>query len=55
LWFTKKRQRNDNANDYRNREPLDDPALSGMTLAELADLPMPAYAKENCSGSIRII
>ena len=55
LWFTKKRQGNDNANDYRNREPLDDPALSRMTLAELADLPMPAYAKENCSGSIRII
>ena len=53
--FTKKRQRNDNAIDSGNREPLDHPALSRMTLAQLADLPMPAYAKENCSGSIRII
>ena len=36
-------------------EPLDDPALSRMSLEQLADLPMPAYTKENCNGSIRII
>lgn len=28
-------------------EPLDHPELARMTLAELADLPMPAYTREN--------
>ena len=53
--FTPRRQRNDNAIDSRNREPLDHPALSRMTLEQLADLPMPAYTKENCTGSVRVI
>ena len=37
------------------REPLDDPALTCMTLAQLADLPIPSYVKENCNGSVRVI
>jgi hypothetical protein len=41
--------------DSGKREPLDHPAMSRMTLAQLADLPMPAYTKENCTGSIRVI
>jgi hypothetical protein len=53
--FTKSRQHIDNAADSTNREPLDHPELSRMTLAQLADLPMPAYTKENCTGSIRVI
>jgi hypothetical protein len=53
--FTKKPQRNENAIYSGNREPLDHPALSRMTLCQLADLPMPSYTKENCTGSIRII
>ena len=53
--FTKRLQNNDNAIDSGKREPLDHPALSRMTLAELADLPMPAYTKENCTGSVRVI
>jgi hypothetical protein len=53
--FTKNRQRNDNTIDSGNREPLDHPVLSRMTLAELADLPMPAYTKENCTGNVRVI
>jgi hypothetical protein len=53
--FTKKRQQIDNAADSKHREPLDHPELSHMTLRELADLPMPSYTMENCTGSIRII
>jgi hypothetical protein len=53
--FTKKRQQIDNAADSRHRESLDHPELSHMTLRELADLPMPSYTMENCTGSIRII
>ena len=53
--FTKKRQQIDNAADSTNLEPLDHPELSRMTLAQLADLPMPAYTKENCTGSVRVI
>jgi hypothetical protein len=53
--FTKILQSNENTIDSGNREPLDHPAMSRMTLAQLADLPMPAYTKENCNGSIRII
>ena len=44
---------NANSTDSENREPLDHPELSRMTLAELADLPMPAYIKENCNGRVR--
>jgi hypothetical protein len=54
-WFIKKLQRNDNAINSGKREPLDHPTLSRMTLTQLADLPMPSYVKENCTGSIRII
>ena len=58
-WFThrfnRKRQLDDNVIDYRNHEPLDHPELARMTPAELADLPMPAYVKENCNGSVRIL
>jgi hypothetical protein len=54
-WFNIKRQHDDNVIDYRNHEPLDHPELARMTLAELADLPMPAYVKENCSCNVRII
>ena len=53
--FTKKRQQIDKASDSAHREPLDHPELSRMTLAQLADLPMPAYTKENCTGSVRVI
>ena len=57
-WFisrlTKRLQGNENAKGSGKREPLDHPALSRMTLAELADLPMPAYVKESCTGSVRI-
>ena len=55
LWFTKKLQRNENAINFGKREPLDDPVLSRMTLTQIADLPIPSYIKENCTGSIRII
>lgn len=55
LKFARTHKRDDSVVAGRNREPLDDPALSRMTLAQLADLPMPAYTKENCTGSIRII
>ena len=41
--------------DERGVEPLDHPEIARMTLAELADLPMPIYTKENCTGSVRII
>ena len=51
-WFNKKRQLNNNAIDFGNREPLDHPELVRMTPAELADLPMPAYVKENCNVQI---
>jgi len=58
-WFTSKfakmRQQIDNAADSTQLEPLDHPELSRMTLIELADLPMPAYTKENCTGNIRVI
>lgn len=50
--FTKKLQGNENTIDSEKCEPLDHPELSRMTLAELADLPMPAYIKENCTGSV---
>jgi hypothetical protein len=53
--FTKKPQRIDNANDSRQREPLDHPELSHMTLRELADLPMPTYKVEACSCNVLII
>ena len=54
-WFTKRLQDNENTIDSGNREPLDHPELSRMTLAELADLPMPAYTKENYTGIVRVI
>lgn len=53
--FTKRLQHNEITIDSAKREPLDHPAVSRMTLAQLADLPTPAYAKENCTGSIRVI
>ena len=53
--FTKERQQIDNAVDSRQREPLDHPDLSHMTLRELADLPMPAYTLEACTCDVRII
>ncbi len=37
------------------REPLDHPELSRMTMRELADLPMPAYTLEACTCDVRII
>lgn len=55
LWLTKTFQRNENAINSGKREPLDDPVLSRMTLTQIADLPIPSYVKENCTGSIRII
>ena len=54
-WFTKRLQSAEKTIDSRNREPLDHPAMSRMTLAQLADLPMPSYVKENCTDSIRVI
>ena len=51
--FLRRPQGNANNTDSENREPLDHPELSRMTLAELADLPMPAYIKENCNGRVR--
>jgi hypothetical protein len=53
--FKRRLQDNENTVDSGRREPLDHPALSRMTLDQLADLPMPAYTKENCTGSIRVI
>ena len=52
--FTKRLQNNDNAIDSGKREPLDHPALSRMTLAQLADLPIPSYVKESCNGVMRV-
>jgi hypothetical protein len=58
-WFTSRFIRNhqqiDSAVDSRQREPLDHPELSHMTLTELADLPMPRYTLEACSCNVRII
>jgi hypothetical protein len=58
-WFTsrfpKRRQQIVNAADSSRHEPLDHPELSHMTQRELADLPMPSYTMENCTGSIRIV
>jgi hypothetical protein len=54
-WFIKRLQGNENTIDSENREPLDHPALSRLSLERLADLPIPAYRKENCTGGIRII
>jgi hypothetical protein len=53
--FTRKRQEIDNAANCRQREPLEHPELSRMTLRELADLPMPAYTLEARTCGIRII
>ena len=53
--FTRKPQQIDNTVDLKNREPLDHPELSHMTLRELADLPMPAYRLEACTCDVRII
>ena len=44
LKFARKQPRNDSI-----VEPLDHPEVARMTLAELADLPMPDYTKENCT------
>ena len=52
--FTKKLQSSEKTIDSRNREPLDHPALSRMTLAQLADLPIPSYVKESCNGVMRV-
>ena len=52
--FIKKPQRIDNAVGFRQREPLDHPELSHMTLRELADLPMPAYTLEACNCEVQI-
>jgi len=58
-WFTsrfiRKRQEIENAVDSRQREPLDHPELSRMTMRELSDLPMPAYTLEACTCDVRII
>lgn len=53
-WFVKRLQDNENSIDSGNREPLDHPALSRMTLPQLADLPIPSYVKESCNGVIRV-
>ncbi|HUQ35560.1 MAG TPA: hypothetical protein VM144_04200 [Aestuariivirga sp.] len=53
--FTRKPQQIDKAVDFRQREPLDHPELSHMSMRELADLPMPAYTLEACTCDVRII
>ena len=53
--FVGMRQQDKAAAVAGNREPLDHPAMSRMTLAQLADLPMPSCMQENCTGSVRII
>jgi hypothetical protein len=53
--FTRKHQQIDNAVDFRQREPLDHPELSRMTMRELADLPMTAYTLQACTSDVRII
>jgi hypothetical protein len=53
--FTKKPQQIDNAVHSNQREPLDHPELSHMTLRELADLPMPAYRVEARTCDVRIV
>lgn len=53
--FTIKRQQVDNSTYSMEREPLDHPELSQMTLRDLADLPMPAYTLQACTCDVRII
>ena len=53
--FTRMRQQIDNTADFKQREPLDHPELSRMTMRELSDLPMPAYTLESCTCDVRII
>ena len=53
--FTRKPQQIDNVAGSRQREPLDHPELSQMTMRELADLPMPAYTLETSTCDVRII
>ncbi len=43
--FLRRFQNSANNTDSEIREPLDHPELYRMTLAELADLPMPTYTK----------
>jgi hypothetical protein len=52
--FIKKLQSREKTNDSGNREPLDHPALSRMTLTQLADLPIQSYVKESYNGVIRV-
>ena len=52
--FTKRSQDNEDTTDSGKREPLDHPALARMTQAQLADLPIPSYIQENCTGNIRV-
>jgi hypothetical protein len=57
-WFTsrfiRKRKKIDNAVDSSQRGPLDHPEVAAMTMRELADLPMPAYALEACASDARL-
>lgn len=58
-WFTPRfmriRQEIDIAENFIRREPLDHPEVARMTMRELADLPMPAYALESCTSDVRIV
>jgi hypothetical protein len=58
-WFTPRfmrtRQEIDIAVNSIRREPLDHPEVARMTMRELADLPMPAYALESCTSDVRIV
>jgi hypothetical protein len=43
------RRQAENTAIEKSLDPLDHPDLRRMTLAELADLPMPVYTRENCT------
>jgi hypothetical protein len=42
----------ESADAGRTCDPLDHPELRRMTLAELADLPMPTYARKTCNACV---
>ena len=50
LW--RKRAGVEGVDSGATHDPLDHPELRRMTLAELADLPMPSYTRETCDACV---
>ena len=48
----RKRAGAENIDSGATHDPLDHPELRRMTLAELADLPMPSHTKETCNACV---